>query len=209
VAGRECDYDGRWSYWIGAWYIWIFLAPTQEGSPAPAKIRGEVIGSDNCILTFNLTPVNQHGLASIEPSVIRISSTCMAEESQERACREEASGLFNRLRRRRKAASTDQKKQIQKTFDGEKMFRLLIGRGPGHSTDGSEKTYIPTNIPSHHRFINREDYRCTSWMFALTSQPAKQLVARPRLHTPWVRPHSTDELPQGNVQLLNRDAVQQ
>jgi hypothetical protein len=82
----------------------------------------------------------------------------MAEESQERACREEASGLFNRLRRRRKAASTDQKKQIQKTFDGEKMFRLLIGRGPGHSTDGSEKTYIPTNIPSHHRFINRERY---------------------------------------------------
>jgi hypothetical protein len=44
----------------------------------------------------------------------------MAEESQERAYREGASGLFSRLRRRRKAASTDKKKQIQKTLDGRK-----------------------------------------------------------------------------------------
>jgi hypothetical protein len=157
VAGRECDYDGRWSYWIVAWYSWIFPAPTQEGSPAPAEIRGEAIRSDNCILTFNLTPVNQHGLASTfhDSNLLDV----YAEESQERTCREGASGLFSCLRRRRKAASIDQKKQIQKKLNEKKTFRLLIGPGPSCSTDGSEETYVPTNLPSHHRFINRDMLR--------------------------------------------------
>jgi hypothetical protein len=39
-----------------------------------------------------------------------------------------------------------------------RTFRLLIGSGPGRSTGGSEETYVPTNIPSHHHFINRERY---------------------------------------------------
>jgi hypothetical protein len=84
---------------------WVLMAPNRGGLLRLPAVQQE-------LLTFNLTPVNQHGLASIDPSVIRISSTCMEEESQERACREGASGLFSRLRRWWKAASTDQKKQI-------------------------------------------------------------------------------------------------
>jgi hypothetical protein len=53
------------------------------GGGEPLLLKKKRTG--NYILTFNLTLVNQHGFASIEPSVIRISSTCMAEESQERA----------------------------------------------------------------------------------------------------------------------------
>jgi hypothetical protein len=42
----------------------------------------------------------------------------------------------------------------------EKTFLLFIGPGPDRPTDG---TYVPTNLPSHYRFINRDWVVCNTW----------------------------------------------